>query len=309
MKERGYGMIHQKEEILKLKKEKNAIILAHYYVEDEVQELADFVGDSYFLAKIAKETTADVIVFCGVLFMGESAKILNPDKMVLLPKDDADCPMAHMASISEIKKIKETTEDLAVVCYINSSAELKSVSDVCVTSSNALKIVNALKEKNILFIPDKNLGNFCKKQISDKNFLFLDGYCPIHQAISQKDLEKCKETYPNAKVLAHPECTQEVLNLADFIGSTSAIIDYGKNDKSLEYIIATEIGILYEMRKNNPEKKYHTITQKQICTDMKKITVDSVLEALKEEKYIVEISNDLAQKALKPLNKMLELAK
>lgn len=302
-------MLNQRDEILKLKQEKNAIILAHYYVEDEVQELADFVGDSYFLAKIAKEATADVIVFCGVKFMGESAKILNPDKLVLLPEQDADCPMAHMASVEEIERIRKTTDDLAVVCYINSSVELKAVSDVCVTSSNAVRIVKALKEKNILFIPDQNLGRFCKQQATEKNFLFLDGYCHVHTSITREELAKCKNEHPNAKVLAHPECTEDVLELADFIGSTSEIIGYSKNDACPEFIVATEVGILYEMRCNNPEKTFHIVTKKQSCRDMKKITLNSVLQALKQEQYAVEVSDDLAQKALKPLDRMLELAK
>lgn len=302
-------MKNQKEEILSLKKEKNAVILAHYYVEDEIQELADFVGDSYFLAKIAKETTADIIVFCGVQFMGESAKILNPEKMVLLPEKDADCPMAHMADLSEIKKLRESTPDLAVVCYINSSVALKAVSDVCVTSSNAVKIVKALSQKNILFVPDQNLGRFCQKQTPDKNFIFLDGYCHVHTAIKKEDLLKCKESHPNAEVLAHPECTEDVLSHADFIGSTSAIIEYGKTNPCQEYIIATEIGILFEMKRNKPEKKYHIITKKQCCEDMKKITLQSLHNALKNESYQVKVSADLTENALKPLDKMLELAK
>jgi len=214
-----------KEKIAQLKAEKNAVILAHYYVEPQVQEIADFVGDSYYLAKIAKSTDAEVIVFCGVEFMGESAKILNPEKTVLMPDASADCPMAHMATTEEVLKIKNKYEDTAVVCYINSSARLKTVSDVCVTSANALKIVNALPNKNIYFIPDRNLGTFVKKN-TDKNIILNEGWCPIHNSIKTEDIKAFKELHKDVKVLMHPECTDDVLKLADYIGSTSGIIDY-----------------------------------------------------------------------------------
>lgn len=297
-----------KEQILNLKKEKNAVILAHYYVADEVQELADYVGDSYYLAKIAKENPADVIVFCGVIFMGESAKLLSPEKTVLLPVADADCPMAHMASLEKIQEIKDKQDDLAVVCYINSSVALKTLSDVCVTSSNAVHIVKNLPQKNILFIPDENLGRYCQKQVPEKNFIFNDGYCPIHAIIEAKDLIAMKEKHPNAIVLAHPECKEDILNLSDFIGSTSAIIAETRNNSSNEFIIATEIGILYELKRHSPNKVFHIITEKQCCDDMKKITLNSVLEALQENKHQVEVPEVVAKRAMEPLNKMLELA-
>ena len=191
-----------KEKIAQLKAEKNAVILAHYYVEPQVQEIADFVGDSYYLAKIAKSTDAEIIVFCGVEFMGESAKILNPDKTVLMPDASADCPMAHMATAEEVLKIKNEYDDVAVVCYINSSAKLKTVSDVCVTSANALKIVNALPNENIYFIPDRNLGSFVKKN-TDKNIILNEGWCPIHNSIKAEDIAAFKELHKNVKVLMH----------------------------------------------------------------------------------------------------------
>lgn len=298
-----------KEEIVKLKKERNAIILAHYYVEDEVQEIADYVGDSYYLAKIAKESTADVIVFCGVKFMGESAKIVNPNKIVLLPEKNADCPMAHMATVENVKKIKNEQDDLAVVCYINSSVELKSVSDVCVTSSNAIKIVKSLPNKNILFIPDENLGRYCQSKIPEKNFIFNKGYCHVHTAIHAFDLMKTKAKYKSALVLAHPECTGDILELADFIGSTSQIIEFSQKSTCNEFIIATELGILYELKSKSPNKIFHTISEQQSCPDMKSITLNSVLSSLKNNNYQVNVDDVIAIDALKPLEKMLDLAK
>lgn len=298
-----------KNEILKLKEERNAIILAHYYIDEEVQAIADYVGDSYYLAKVAKECTADVIVFCGVQFMGESAKIINPNKTVLLPEKDADCPMAHMATVENVKEIKSKYDDIAVVCYINSSVELKSVSDVCVTSSNVVRIVKSLPNKNILFIPDENLGRYCQDKVPEKNFIFNEGYCHVHTAIQSDELIKTKEKYPNAEVLAHPECKKDILDIADFIGSTSEIIERSQKSSSNEFIIATEVGILYELKQKSPNKTFHIVTKKQTCPDMKLVTIDSVLRALKENTYQVEVDEKIAINALKPLNRMLELAK
>lgn len=298
-----------KNEILKLKEERNAIILAHYYIDEEVQAIADYVGDSYYLAKVAKECTADVIVFCGVQFMGESAKIINPTKTVLLPEKNADCPMAHMATVENVKKIKAQYDDLAVVCYINSSVELKSVSDVCVTSSNAIRIVKSLNNKNILFIPDENLGRYCQSKVPDKNFIFNEGYCHVHTAITSKELLEAKGKHPQAKVLAHPECKSDILDIADFIGSTSEIIEEAATSSCDEFIIATEVGILYELKQKSPSKTFHIVTPKQSCPDMKMITLDSLLNALKNNSYQVEVDLDIATNALKPLNRMLELAK
>ena len=215
-----------KEDVLKLKKEKNAIILAHYYVDGAVQDVADFVGDSYALAKKAKNTDADIIVFAGVKFMGESAKMLNPEKKVLMPDLNADCPMAHMASAETIEKIRSEYDDLAVVCYINSTAELKRHSDVCVTSSNALKVVTALPQKNIFFVPDENLGRYIGSKLPEKNFIYNDGFCHVHRSITAENVKKAKEVHPEAEVLVHPECTPDVVALGDYVGSTSGIIDY-----------------------------------------------------------------------------------
>ena len=297
-----------KERINKLKKEKNAVILAHYYVEPEVQEIADYVGDSFYLAKIAKTSSADTIVFCGVEFMGESAKILSPEKTVLMPDASADCPMAHMATIENVLKIKEEYDDVAVVCYINSSAKLKSVSDVCVTSANALKIVNALPNKNIYFIPDKNLGSFVKEN-SDKNVILNEGWCPIHNEITAEDIKAVKEAHKGVKVLMHPECTDDVLPYADYIGSTSGIIEYSEKSEDTEFIVVTEIGVLYELQRRNPDKKFYFPEPLPVCADMKKITLQKVLDCLESNLNAVEVDEEIKEKALIPLNRMLELAR
>lgn len=295
-------------EIQQLKKEKNAIILAHYYVSDELQALADYVGDSFYLAKVAKGTDADVLVFCGVSFMGESAKLLNPEKTVLMPDGTADCPMAHMAQVEKIKEYREKYEDLAVVCYINSTAELKSYSDVCVTSSNAVKIVKALPNQNIFFLPDGNLGRFVAEQVPEKHVILNDGYCPIHKGITVAGVQAQKEKYPHALVLAHPECEEGVLALADYIGSTADIIAYAKKSECKEFIICTEEGVSYQLRQENPEKKFY-FGREYCCPDMKLNTLEKVLYVLRTGENAVELSAETCKRAVLPLNKMLELAK
>ena len=295
--------------IEKLKKEKNAVILAHYYVDDEIQKIADYVGDSFYLAKVATKIKEDVIVFCGVSFMGESAKILNPNKKVLMPDESADCPMAHMASVEKIEQMKKKYDDLAVVCYVNSSATLKSHSDVCVTSSNALKIVESLPNKNIFFIPDENLGRYVSEKVKDKNIILNDGYCPIHKKMDKESLLKAKELHENAEVLVHPECTKDVLELADYIGSTAGIIDYATNSSCNEFIVVTETGVLYELKEKNKDKKFYTISCEQICPDMKKITLDKILNCLENGSGEVVLDENLMKEAYLPLEKMLELGK
>ena len=298
-----------KTEILKLKKEKNAVILAHYYTPSNVQELADYVGDSFYLAKVAQQTKADIIVFCGVRFMGESAKILNPDKKVLMPDMCADCPMAHMVSDGLIEEMRRSYDDLAVVCYINSTTELKRKSDVCVTSSNAVKIVKALPNKNIFFIPDNNLGSFVKKQVPEKNVILNTGYCPIHAKIKAEQLYEALEKHPNAMVLAHPECEQEVLAEADFIGSTADIIRYAEESCSYEFIICTEDGVDFKLTSDNPKKKFYYPEPRPCCADMKLNTPESILSVLKKENNEILISDDVILTAMQPLKKMLELAR
>ena len=296
-------------DIMKLKKEKNAVILAHYYVDEDVQEVADYVGDSFYLSKVATKVDQDIIVFAGVEFMGESAKILNPGKKVLMPEPGADCPMAHMATKEEILKLREQYDDLAVVCYINSTAELKTYSDVCVTSSNAVRIVKNLPNKNIFFIPDRNLGSFVAKQVPEKNIILNNGFCPRHVAITKDMVIEAKKNHPDAKFAAHPECTADVLEMADYVGSTSGIIDYVVDTDYDEFIIGTVDGVFGEIKKKAPDKKLYTLKPDQVCVNMKMVTLDKVLDVLEEEKNEVFVEEELARKAMKPLTRMLELAK
>lgn len=297
------------ERIAELKLQKNAIILAHYYVPAEVQEIADYVGDSYYLSKVAKETAADIIVFCGVSFMGESAALMNPDKKVLMPDVKADCPMAHMVDLQKINEMRKKYEDLAVVCYINSTAEIKTYADVCVTSANAIKIVKNLPNQNIFFIPDGNLGRYVKEQVPKKNVILNTGYCPVHAAMTKESVQRTKAKYPNAKFVVHPECTKELLDEADYIGSTSGIISFVTHDDGDEFIVGTETGVFYELEKANPNKKFYTLSDNQICTDMKLVTLEKVLEVLEQETNQMVVSEEMREKALHPLERMLELAK
>lgn len=296
-------------DIERLKKEKDAVILAHYYVDEDVQAIADYIGDSFYLSKVATKVKEKTIVFAGVEFMGESAKILNPDKRVFMPDINADCPMAHMATKEEILNMRDKYPDLAVVCYINSTAELKKYSDVCVTSSNAVKIVKKLPNKNIFFIPDRNLGYFVAKQCPDKDFIFNNGCCPRHVAITEDMVINAKNLHPDAKFAAHPECTEDVLKYADYIGSTSGIIDYVVNTDAEEFIIGTVDGVFAEIKKNAPEKKLYTLKDEQVCVNMKKVTLEKILDVLENETNEIFVDKELAEYAMKPLNKMLELAK
>ena len=295
--------------IEQLKKEKNAVIMAHYYVADEVQDIADYIGDSYYLSETATKIDADTIVLCGVSFMGESAKILNPSKTVLVPDADADCPMAHMATVERIEEVRREYEDVAVVCYVNSTAELKTCSDVCVTSANALKIVQALPNKNIFFIPDQNLAHYIADKLPEKHFIFNDGYCHVHHSITAEQIQAAKAARPDAEVLVHPECKPEVTALADYIGSTSGIISYSEKSSASEFIVVTELGVMYELQKRNPDKKFYAAGNMQICPNMKKITLDKIISALENNAPAVELQEDFMKKALAPMERMLELAK
>lgn len=298
-----------KNQIEQLKRAKNAVILAHYYAPAEVQEIADYVGDSFYLAKAAKKSTADILVFCGVSFMGESAKILNPDKKVLMPDLTADCPMAHMVAPGIIDEMRAKYDDLAVVCYINSTAELKCQSDVCVTSSNAVKIIKALPNKNIFFIPDRNLGKYVAWQVPEKNIILNDGCCPIHAAITSEQIKSEKNKHPNAPVLSHPECEAAILELSDYIGSTSEIIEYAKNSAASEFIVCTEDGVEFKLLTDNLNKRFYFPNPHPCCADMKLNTLESVLSVLEKEDRTVEVSEEVRRKALIPLDKMLEIAK
>ena len=298
-----------KSRIESLKKEKNAVILAHYYVPGEVQEIADYIGDSFYLSKIAKDAEQDTIVFCGVSFMGESAKILSPGKQVLMPDITAGCPMAYMAQVEKIEEVRRKYDDVAVVCYINSTGELKKHSDVCVTSANAMKIVQALPNKNIYFIPDENLGRYVASKVTDKHFIFNDGFCPLHKEFSKTDIEKARKAHPGALLLVHPECRMEVLEDADYIGSTSGIIEYAAESSAKEFIIGTEPGVMYELERRNPGKKFYPLVEGKVCPDMKKITLEKVLKCREEGTGVVEVTEELRNSANASLDRMLELAR
>jgi quinolinate synthase len=288
-----------KEEIEQLKKEKDAVILAHYYVRPEIQEIADYIGDSFYLSKVAVGLKEKTIVFCGVSFMGESAKILNPEKTVLMPDMAADCPMAHMASPETIEKVRAEYDDLAVVCYINSTAELKRHSDVCVTSANAVKIVKNLPNKNIFFIPDRNLAHYIAGLVPEKHFIYNEGFCIVHEYMEVEEIRDAKKAHPDAEVLA----------LADYIGSTTGIINYAGETEAQEMIICTESGVLYELEKRYPEKKFYFTETLPVCRNMKKVTLEKILHVLKTGENEVFVDDALREESKKPLERMLELAK
>ena len=297
------------DDINRLKKEKNAVILAHYYVRPEVQDIADYIGDSFYLSKVAAGLEEQTIVFCGVSFMGESAKMLSPKKTVLMPDLSADCPMAHMADASTIQKMRDAYDDLAVVCYINSRAELKQYSDVCVTSANAVKIVKALPNKNIFFIPDRNLAHYIASLVPEKHFVYNEGFCPTHERMQVEEVLEEKKKHPQAQILSHPECREEILKVSDYIGSTSGIIKYATESEGKEYIICTEEGVLYKLQQNNPDKKFYFPESIPVCPNMKKNTLEKVLHVLETGENEVHVSEEQRVNSVKPLEKMLELAK
>lgn len=299
----------KQEEIQKLKQDKDAVILAHYYVRPEVQEIADYIGDSYFLSRKAVDMPNKTIVFCGVSFMGESAKLLNPAKTVLMPDAGADCPMAHMVTKETVEKVRAQYEDLAVVCYINSTAEIKSWSDVSVTSANAVSIVKNLPNKNILFIPDKNLAHFVAEKVPEKHFIFNEGFCPVHEHMKAEEIRELKEQHPDAKILVHPECNREVLALADYIGSTSGIIEYAKNSTDTTFIIGTESGVSRALQQAREDALFFFPKTEPVCADMKLITLDKIIDVLKNGSN--EMTMDDGQTnaaAARTLTRMLQLA-
>ena len=296
-------------EIARLKAEKDAVILAHYYVPAETQALADYVGDSFYLARLARSLDCKTIVLCGVSFMAESAKMLNPERTVLLPDVTADCPMAHMVRNADVDAVRAQYDDLAVVCYINSTAEIKTWSDVCVTSANAVKVVRALPQKNILFIPDMHLGHYVSLQVPEKNFILNRGYCPIHHRMIAAEVEALEMEHPDAVVLAHPECTQELLQEADFIGSTKQMIDYTATSDAREFIVCTVVGVQREMElaTQGTGKRFYFPATTPICVNMAKVTPEKVLACLRDNTGEVPMPNNV-QAATTPLERMLELA-
>lgn len=298
-----------KNEILRLKKEKNALILAHYYQRPEIQEIADYVGDSYYLSKIAKDSPQQLIIFCGVKFMAESAKILSPEKTILLPALDAGCPMADMADTDELIKLKESYPEATVVTYINSSTEVKALSDVIVTSSNAIKIVKNIKTKDIIFLPDKNLGSFVQERVPEKNIILWNGFCITHQKVKPEMILAIKEKMPNIKVLSHPECDKPVRDISDYLGSTGEILSYATASEDKDFLIVTEEGILHELKKRNPNKNFYVPGQTMTCINMKKTRLEDVYNSLVKSSFEINIDEEIRIKAYNSLMKMHELAK
>ena len=296
------------QEIKRLKAEKNALILAHNYQNIEIQDLADYRGDSLQLSILAKEVKAPLIVFCGVKFMAETAAILNPESTVLLPVIDAGCPMADMMTVKQLKAFKQNYPGSPVVCYVNSSVEVKAESDVCCTSSNAVKILKSFStEKPILFVPDRNLGSWAAQQ-SGKKVITWDGYCVVHQyGFSEEDVLTVKSKYPDYKLLVHPECDPQIIKYADLVVSTGGMVDWVKNNDKA--IIATEIGLTEYLQHIYPEKSLIPLSPKAICKNMKKTTLENVYNALKYNQYVISVEPNRAQKARKAINRMLELSR
>lgn len=295
------------EKIKKLKKEKNAIVLAHCYQNVEIDEVADFVGDSLYLSQQAAKTDAKIIVFAGVYFMAETAKILSPDKKVLLPKLEAGCQMADMVNLRQLREFKEKYPNIPVVCYVNSTAEVKSESDICCTSANAVKVVKALNSKKVLFVPDTYLGTYVGEQLKDVEVITYPGYCPIHRSIKPEDIIEKKQQYPDAEVLVHPECTKEVVELADFVGSTTGIIKRAQESASKTFIIVTEIGVVERLERDLKDKKFILVSSNAVCKSMKCIHLEDILNSLELEQYEINVDSDLAKRAYSPIEKMVNI--
>ena len=303
-----------KSEIQRLKKEKNAVILGHYYQIDDIQELSDYVGDSLALAEKALNVDCDIIVFCGVHFMAETAKILNPSKKVLLPDMEASCSLAESCKGEDFAKFKAQYPDHMVISYVNCSAEIKALSDLICTSGNAEKLVNSLpKDQKIIFAPDKNLGGYINS-VTGREMVLWNGVCMVHDAMQAEEIIKLKVKYPKAKVIAHPECNGALLKVADFIGSTKAMLKYIEKSDSKQFIVATETGILYEMKKNNPDKEFITLSDSESCacadcSYMKMNTLEKLYNCLKDETSEILMSNEMIERAKKPIIRMLDMSK
>jgi len=295
------------QQIRELKAERDAVILAHNYQPGEIQDLADFSGDSLGLSIQASETDADVIVFCGVRFMAETAAILSPEKTVLLPEKSAGCPMADMITAEQLLQLKQENPDALVVCYVNSTAEVKAESDYCCTSANAVEVVNSLPEdKQIIFVPDQHLGQFVAERTGRKLVLW-PGYCTTHVLITVDDIKDARAKYPDAIVMAHPECTEPVKEASDEFLSTGQMLKFAARSAAKRFIIATEIGIIHTLKKQNPEAEFFPATERAICPNMKKITLDKVVGSLQEMQYKITVPETISIKAKKSLDRMVEI--
>ncbi len=296
------------EKINKLKKEKNAVILAHCYQNVEIDEVADYVGDSLYLSQMAAKTNADIIVFAGVYFMAQTAKILNPTRKVLLPRLESGCRMADMITLEQLREFKSKFPKMPTVCYINSTAEVKSECDICCTSSNAVKIVDSLNAEEILFLPDTYLGKWVEAQLGNVKVNTYPGFCPTHMQIRDKDVIAAREKYPNALVLAHPECHQSVTAIADYVGSTTGIMKFAKESANKQFIIATEKGVVDRLKRDYPEKEFILIKDSVICPNMKWNTLTDIYNALDREEHEITVEEEMAQKALTCIDRMLEVS-
>ncbi|MDD3724071.1 MAG: quinolinate synthase NadA [Bacteroidales bacterium] len=302
------------ERILKLKKEKNAIILAHFYQIPQIQDIADFVGDSLNLAEKARTAKEDLILFCGVHFMGETAKILNPNKKVIIPDLNAGCSLADSCKYEDFKAFKEQYPEHIVISYINCSAEIKTLSDIICTSGNAVQLVNSLpKDQKIIFAPDKNLGGYINR-ISGRDMVLWDGTCEVHELLTSEYVLLTKKSNPDAILVAHPECNDAVLQLADFVGSTSAMINYIKKSVNKKFLVATESGIVHQLKKDNPEKEFIVVTQDESCSCndcqyMKLNTLEKVLSSLENEEFEILLEQNIIADAKKPIIKMLDISR
>ena len=296
------------EKINKLKKEKNAVILAHCYQNVEIDEVADYVGDSLYLSQMAAKTNADIIVFAGVYFMAQTAKILNPTRKVLLPRLESGCRMADMITLEQLREFKSKFPKMPTVCYINSTAEVKSECDICCTSSNAVKIVDNLKADEILFLPDTYLGKWVEAKLGNVKVNTYPGFCPTHMQIRDKDVIAAREKYPNALVLAHPECHQSVTAIADYVGSTTGIMKFAKESANKQFIIATEKGVVDRLKRDYPEKEFILIKDSVICPNMKWNTLTDIYNALDREEHEITVEEEMAQKALTCIDRMLEVS-
>jgi len=294
-------------EIGELKKKRNAVILAHNYQIPEVQDIADYVGDSLGLARKAAKTDADVIVFCGVMFMAETAKILSPEKKVLIPDPHAGCPLAAMSSVQAVRKLRNENPGVPVVAYVNTDAEVKAIADICCTSSNMEEVVNFLDSGKVIFVPDRNMADYIRKR-TGKQVITAAGYCPTHQKIFPEHVAMQKKLHPGAKVLAHPECLPAVISMADAITSTGGMVSYAKESPADEFIIATEKEMAYRLSREIPGKKFYPASGTAVCPNMKKTDLSKVLLALREMRHEVNVPEDVRKKALISIERMLELS-
>ena len=298
-----------KDEILKLKKEKNAVILGHYYQNIEIDEVADYVGDSLYLSQMAAKTDADIIVFAGVYFMAQTAKIISPNKKVLLPNMQSGCLMADMIDLKQLREFKAQHSEMPVVCYVNSTAEVKSECDICCTSSNAVKIVDSLKAKEIMFVPDTYLGKWIENQLANVKVNTFTGFCPTHLRIKPEDIDAAREKYPNALVLAHPECHKEVCLRADYVGSTTGIMKYAMESDKKQFVIATEKGVVDRLQRDCKDKEFILIKDNIVCPNMKRNSLEDIYNVLKNETNEITVDEEMAKKALKCIDRMLEVCK